>query len=286
MHLRFDNLQEFLQQIYRLNCFKDERERSEGGQNMKKFTAVLCALAMTMGLAACATQAAPDAEAPAETVRSAAEPIEADEADDTVIVGGWKLNTEFSCNLSEEELGVFSNTMEGLTGAGYQPVDILAVQTVSGTNYAYLSMAATITAETRYFWTVVVIYEDPEGNVTLSGIKIIDKNDIKTLDEAPEDGLAGAWEIREAGGKPVMLPDPDAQEAAESVMHAVDGLTLKPIALLGTQVVSGMNYKVLMRGESENGTDLYVTTIYRNLEGRSMITENSLFDLMYYVTFD
>lgn len=44
------------------------------------------------------------------------------------------------------------------------------------------------------------------------------------------------------------------------------GYDLRPVALLGTQVVAGKNFKFLCYGTGKAGSDLFVVDIYQNLK--------------------
>ena len=58
------------------------------------------------------------------------------------------------------------------------------------------------------------------------------------------DFLVGAWESWT--GNPLEIPD-DVKAAFEKAMEGLVGCTYEPIAILGTQVVSGMNYCLLCK---------------------------------------
>ena len=61
---------------------------------------------------------------------------------------------------------------------------------------------------------------------------------------------------------------------------------INPLALLGTQVVSGTNYLILGTGHAvvQNPvTSLYVATVYEDLQGNCKCTDVSQFDLLAYV---
>ncbi len=263
------------------------RVRNPGRKEMKKMYSYAAAMSAALILTGCGRQAeqAKPQETPVPS-EAAAAVTETPRAEEEKKVGGWEINTEFNCYLTEEEISRFEKAMDGMVGVSYEPVDILASQVVSGSNYAYLCMSKTVTAEPRSFWSMIVVYEPLDGNPVISRIQEIDVLDLRTKEAGNKEAVTGGWTIREASGKPVMFADENATAAAEAVMFSQDGLALKPAALLATQLVSGTNYKVLERGETENGTDLYVTTIYRDLQGNTEITDNQLLDLLYYVNLE
>ncbi|MBR2759937.1 MAG: hypothetical protein IKD66_02100 [Solobacterium sp.] len=261
--------------------------------DMKKLSAAMAAVMILAGCSAgtsaptAAPQPTPSPEATAEPTAAPAEEAKPELAanGEKEVLGGWTVNTSYNSYLTDDEIALFNKALEGLVGVGYTPVAILADQVVSGTNYAYLAMAKTVTADPKEYWAVVTVYQDLQGNAKIIGVKEIDTDNIKTIADAPESGLMGGWNVRQSGGKPVMMPDENAQEAADKILFQDDGSSLKPVVLLASQVVSGTNYRFLMRGnkEGDDATTLYVTTVYKNLDGNVEITDNSYFDLLSYV---
>lgn len=83
-------------------------------------------------------------------------PIVTDDKAD--ICGGWTPVRE----LTEEDLQVFNEAMEGLVGVGYTPLSVQS-QVVKGTNYRFLCEATTVTAEPRTFQAVVFVYKPLPG---------------------------------------------------------------------------------------------------------------------------
>ena len=62
---------------------------------------------------------------------------------------------------------------------------------------------------------------------------------------------------------------------------------MMPVTLLGSQVVSGMNYMYLLTGSqtaSDTEDKIYVAEVYVNTEGKAETTVLKLLDLLYYVT--
>ena len=86
------------------------------------------------------------------------------------MMGGFTEVEELPNFLSEEENAIFEKAFEGLDGVGYTPVAKLASQVVAGTNYAFLAMGKTMSAEPQTHFYVVNIYNDLEGNATVNNI--------------------------------------------------------------------------------------------------------------------
>ena len=90
------------------------------------------------------------------------------------LMGGWQDANSLPNMLSDDEKAVFEKAMEGLVGVGYQPVATLATQVVAGTNYAFLALGTSVTAEPITHLYVVNVYADLQGNATINNICGID----------------------------------------------------------------------------------------------------------------
>ena len=74
---------------------------------------------------------------------------------------------------------------------------------------------------------------------------------------------------------------PAGFQKRERSYHA--GYELRPISLLGTQVVAGQNYRFLCYGAGPAGKDLFVVDIYRNVKGKCSISSCKSLDLEKYI---
>ena len=211
---------------------------------MKKFFAILMVLALMAGCTAGMAEENP------------------------MMMGGWAVNREeMSVILPDEAVEIFEKA--GLDG--YTLINILATQVVAGVNYAFL-------ARNEAGFAVVKVYRDLQGNVAVTGIAPLDAVHILTAEETVPAGLVGGWTVWDTG-KPAALPTEEGEAAYETAVFAAER-NLKPVALLATQLVSGMNYKVLAQ---EDGA-LYVVTVYQPLAGDAAITEIVTLDLLAYLT--
>ena len=86
------------------------------------------------------------------------------------LMGGWKDNTELPNMLDDKANAVFEKATEGLVGVGYTPVALLGTQVVAGTNYAFLALGTTVTADPMTHLYVISVYEDLSGNTTINNI--------------------------------------------------------------------------------------------------------------------
>ena len=74
--------------------------------------------------------------------------------------------------------------------------------------------------------------------------------------------------------------------AFDKAQQGYAGVGFTPIALLGTQVVAGTNYKFLCDGTAavqNPAAELYVVTVYEDPSGNAEISSAEAFDLLYYI---
>lgn len=200
-------------------------------------------------------------------------------ASSEAIVGGWEVPASVEPVLSADDLAVYDSA-SGVEDSE-QPVALLATQVVSGLNYAFLGKDAA-------GWNVVVCYKNADGKTMVTSTKAIELANIKTVEQTEEGNqpidIAGGWTVQ-VPEKPAALPD-KAQAAFTKALDGYTGVGLAPVALLGTQLVSGANYMVLCEGSPvvyDSKTALYVVVVYEDLQGNAEITSVNPFDLLYYI---
>lgn len=155
---------------------------------MKKLLALLLCLSLALCLVACRA-----------STGNTEEPID----------GGWSTGEPTAPDA--EQLAVFEKATETLTGASYTPVLLLSTQVVAGYNYRFLCKAHGSYLESPETWAIVEIYEDPQGNATLTDVTDI------TDEEAAQYGVEiGAADI---GGMQIANPfiDCESFEAAAEI---------------------------------------------------------------------
>ncbi len=163
------------------------------------------------------------------------------------------------------------------TDPGTEPVALLATQVVSGQNYAFLGKDAT-------GWNVLVCYKNTDGKVMLTSTKAIDLADVKTVDQSVLSEVAGGWTVPMPDTAATL--DKEVQTAFDKAQQGYAGVGFTPIALLGTQVVAGTNYKFLCDGTEavqNPAAELYVVTVYEDPSGNAEISSAEAFDLLYYI---
>ena len=99
------------------------------------------------------------------------------------LLGGWQVNTSYSELLAETDRAVFDKALEGLTGAAYTPIQVIAKQTVSGTNYAFLCLETMVTGVPNANHAILTVYENTEGAVEILNIKALDLTDLPVIAE-------------------------------------------------------------------------------------------------------
>lgn len=189
------------------------------------------------------------------------------------IPGGWTVNSEANADLTEKEIAVFEQATETMTGVGYTPVAVVAEQIVSGTNRAYLCTGTVVTPGAEPEWYVLTVYEPLEGSPEIIGTIKMDIENIYILEDVNTQEAVGSWEVKKAD--PVKLPE-NAQNAFDKAVEGYTGVGFSPVALLGTQTVSGTNYRILCRGEmvtKDPVVSLYVIDVYEDLEHNAQITD-------------
>ena len=93
---------------------------------------------------------------------------------------------------------------------------------------------------------------------------------------------AGGWQ------RPASPAVPDEVKALlDKALEQMDGAVYTPVAYLGSQVVAGTNYLVLCTGTPTTGDaaqQLYLATVYADLQGGAQITDVRGFDLLAYLS--
>lgn len=260
---------------------------------MKKFVivALVGMLAVVLVLAGCAGQgSSSSSEAGSSSLAtSATNDSGGTEGQESAIVGGWTVYDGTTSAINDDVRASWDKAMEGYTGVGYEPVRVIATQVVSGTNYAILARGTTVTANPTTDWYVVKMYVDLNGNASIASSQKIDLANIKVAQKADDESatsgeIVGGWEIPNPANS--ILEPEDAQKAFNKAYESYKGAELYPIATLGTQVVAGINYRVLCTGVPATDNpknELYVATVYADPQGNAQITDAVALDLLGYL---
>ena len=238
---------------------------------MKKLlVTLLVSLLTVLVLGACGAGSGQETESPAEEETAAEETVEEEIAQQTS--GGWEVDPEAEAvKLPEEVETAFHNATELLTGTEFTPIAYFSKQVVAGTNYQVLCRSALTTMDSSPGLQVVVIYQDLEGNAEVLNIADFDIGEYTGQDEDEDvDGpLSGGWEVPE-DYTTSELPE-KVKAAYEAGIGQENAEALTPMAYLGSQVVAGTNYAVLVHSGSGGGS-IQVATIYEDLDGKAELT--------------
>lgn len=233
---------------------------------MKKIYTVFLALLMVLALSACG---------PADTAEESEADIEAETETSTEAVGGWELADNEAAALPEDVQAAFDKASEKFTGSELKPVAYIAEQIVSGTNYMILCKAATTTEDPVTSYQMVIVYADLEGNAEFTSVRDFDLTAYTEGEEGEilVEDLTGGWAVPEDRTS-LSIPE-KAAAAFENASKEFTGSELEPMALLGTQLVSGTNYAFLCADTlttEDPVTSIQIVTVYEDLEGNAKIS--------------
>lgn len=185
-------------------------------------------------------------------------------AEENGISGGWAQPA--SPELTAKVKSVFDKAFDGLIGASYTPVALLATRTtVSGTEYRVLCKTAVTYPGAQEQYAVVTLSKSWLGKASIQDIG----DALCPTDLIDDELAAGRWQEAES---PALT-----KEALSAFNKATDGLVgvaYTPIALLSTQVVAGTNYRILCEATVVYpGAEPYyvVMTVYEGLDGSASI---------------
>ena len=218
---------------------------------MKKYLALILTLLLALSAVGCAAKTT----TPETTQTAAPETTEIQETEEEPIEGGWT-NAE-DPEITPELRELCEKALDGLEGAVHTPVALLATQVVAGTNYRILFRTTIVVPDAVETYSIGTLYEDLEGNVTLTDLESTSAETDLTED-------LGGWTQPES----VVLPQ-GAKEAFDTAMDGLVGVDYQPLALVASQVVAGTNYRILCQA----------TVVYPDAESYyAMVTVSSPLD--------
>ena len=198
------------------------------------------------------------------------EPAAAEE--DGQLSGGWTVYADSSAvELPEPVKTAFEKATENLVGNEFTPLAYMSKQVVAGKNYQILCKSVMTTSDPEPSLQVLVVYMDLDGRAEVSNItdfEIGTYTDNSGADVG-EAHLAGGWEVAEDYTKGE-LPE-EVKAVYEKAIQQIDGSNFTPMAYLGSQVVAGTNYAVMVEDETtaeEPVRNIQVLTIYEDLNGK------------------
>ena len=143
------------------------------------------------------------------------------------MTGSWNVNVVTN-GMPQKVATAFSALAEQLIGAEYEPIAYLGSQLVNGTNHAVLAKQILTTGRDTTNIVVIVFNEKPGAM----------EDTLVSIDRVVEGGEAlGGIKL-----DPQVEIPADAKGAWDEAFEGFVGSTVTPFALLGTQVVKGVNY--------------------------------------------
>ena len=197
-------------------------------------------------------------------------------------VGGWEVDTSAKkLNIPKEAQKAFERATENYDGLELEPVALLGTQVVSGTNYMFLCKGTTVTEKPSTDYKIVVVYNNLKDKSSIKGVEDFDLNMYIFKDnEVDKKDVSGGWSVYNKTEAQEL--DKKVKKAYDAALEKMSGVEYTPIALLGSQLVSGNNYAVLALGKTTTKEPTYtiaVLTIYNDLNDKANVESVSEIDL-------
>lgn len=187
------------------------------------------------------------------------------------VTGGWEVTSSYSLGKNPEAKAAFKKATKDRVGLSCKPLAVLGTQVVMGTNYAILCRSTAVSPEADPEICIMYINEDFEGGAEIIGFKTI-------IGEQSDGGFTvnkGNLAISKSKNKKVY-------SACQKALEGVVGVSYKPVAYLGSQLVAGNNYLILCRSKTASPEASYewsLVTVYIDLEGKVSLGDIDTLDL-------
>ncbi len=185
------------------------------------------------------------------------------------MTGGWSMPVQNAVELPKDVKAGFDK----VAGKDLVPVALVAQQVVSGTNDMILCRKGNE-------YRMITLYRDLQGTASITNDAPFVLTDYTNGgDKLQTTPLAGGWHTP-TDLTSIPLPD-DAKTAFKNASLGFSGNNIESMALLGTQVVAGMNYAILCRvtPDVENAVStVQVIIIYSDPQKSASITSFSPVD--------
>ena len=189
--------------------------------------------------------------------------------------GGWTVTKARYSFLTSGQEKIFNKAVDKQVGVSYEPVALLATQVVAGKNYVFLCQGTTVTAKPKKAWYILTASKSLKNKVTLRSVKKITLSSIKTARNPRKGTSDGGLSIVLVKNKPQAL-SASARSVFRKGTEDYVGYDLRPIALLGTQVVKGANYRFLCCGagfgSNSASKDIFVVDIYKDVNRKCSVS--------------
>ncbi|MBQ3922831.1 MAG: hypothetical protein II707_05995 [Spirochaetales bacterium] len=151
----------------------------------------------------------------------------------------------------------------------YEPVAYLETQVVAGRNHLFLCVGTATVPDAKPYYSLVTIYEKLDGSAEITSMTD------SVIPAVVAEEIDGGWAAPET-----CEVTKEAKNALEKASSTLAGAEYTPVALLGTQVVSGTNYALLceMTPTVPDAAGQYVIVkVYEDLKGNASITDSVSF---------
>jgi len=140
-----------------------------------------------------------------------------------------------------------------------------------------------VTAKPRKSWYILTANKALNNKVSLLSTEKMKVSSIKTNKKPRTSDLDGGLEIVKIKNKSAALSK-SARKVFKQGTKKYKKYELRPIALLGTQIVAGKNYRFLCYGTgSKKVKDIFVVDLYKNLNGKCSVKSCKALNLEEYV---
>lgn len=218
---------------------------------MKKLVSLLVAVALCASVLTACTDAPAEETAEAETTAIAAEQSQA--------------ASDFSYEITPDRAGLLAAAIDGLVGVDYEAVAFLGVPSDNPLGSSFLCKASAVVPDAVPYYAIVTV-QDVGSSVTVESIQVIDYAASST---------SAAAVLAADQGEPLLGGWEDA--AAEDLTGDITAEGVTPVAVLATQVVSGMNYCCLTVNDANDGFNL--TYVYQDLQGNAEVTNTAALNI-------
>ena len=196
------------------------------------------------------------------------------------IVGGWEIYTENkTIDIPISAKTAFEKAYKEYDEIKLEPIALLATEVKEGTNYMFLCLGSSKKNASTY--KMVVVNNNQDNKAKITSVKDLELAKYANQDSEQDSlTLTNNW-VPFENFKEATLPT-DIKKSFEDATKNFEGMTFKPIALLGSQVVSGKNYAILALGEMTADKTYYtidVLTIYVDLNNNSLLSQLSYLNL-------
>ncbi len=198
---------------------------------------------------------------------------------DRTKLGGWTLDLNANMlNIPNDALVVYNKAVQNYTEMKLEPIAYLGKQIVSGTNYMYFCKVTAGKTKLYTNYRVVVIYNDLEGNASITSVKTFDIVSYADKSIPPiNEETTGGWAINTNMNGAVL--DDGIKYSFNNAVSSVSGATYTPIAKLAYKNNGGNDYVILTLTKKGSNNYFNVLTIYEQLDGNSDISSEAYVNL-------